>query len=326
MFSSTRPGTALHKLGQKAGFFAALSILAVAVMAGPMGLLQSRQERAAAIVTTPEVTSPAAAVASTTLAITVPGEERARPKATRKTTRKATATVTVPSKPRAVRVSTAPKVSAPHRIVIVTPASAPAAAPVPAPPPAAPAPAPHTYHAISDPSASVAPSAQMQSDCGSSRLAACNSDSLAAINKARAAEGLGALPLPSNFYALSITSQVLTVINAERTSRGLPAFSYNPAYQSPAQNGANTSSDPTGPSGSEWSAIFASGYPTALAADFAWMYDDGPNSPNVDCTAASSSGCWGHRNAILSPWAGSAAVGWATVNGTTNLAALFVAA
>ena len=166
----------------------------------------------------------------------------------------------------------------------------------------------------------------MQSDCGSSRVAACNSDSLAAINKARAAEGLGALQLPSNFYSLSATSQVLAVINAERTSRGLPAFSYNPAYQSSAQNGANTSSDPVGPSGSEWSAIFASGYPTALAADFAWMYDDGPNSPNVDCSATSSSGCWGHRNAILSPWAGGAAVGWATVKGSINLTALFVAA
>ena len=196
--------------------------------------------------------------------------------------------------------------------------------PAPAP---APAPAPRTYHAISDPSTSVAPSAQWESDCsGSSRLAACNSDSLAAINRARAAEGLGPLQLPSNFYSLSPNSQVLAVINAERTSRGLPAFSYNPAYQSSAQNGAQTNSDPTGPSGTDWSSVFGSGYPTALAADYDWMYDDGPNSPNVDCTAGNSSGCWGHRNAILSPWAGGAAVGWATVNGTTNLAALFVAA
>lgn len=320
MISSTRPDTALQKLGIRAGLVAALAILTIALMAGPMGLLQSRQASAAAVVATLGVTSPAP-VTSTNVAITVPAEEPAPRTATRRTTTKATRPVTVPSKPRPTRVTaTASRISPPHRIVIVTPA------PAPAPAPAAPAPAPHTYHATSNPPASVAPTAQMQSDCYSSRLAACNRDSLAAINKARAAEGLGALQLPSNFDSLSNNNQVFAVINAERTSRGLPAFSYNSAYQSSAQNGANTSSDPTGPPGSEWSAIFASGYPTALAADFAWMYDDGPNSPNGDCTTYSSSGCWAHRNAILSPWAGGAGVGWATVNGTTNIAALFVAA
>lgn len=328
MFSSTRPLTAINKFGQRAGFLAALGILAVAVMAGPMGLLQSRQVRVAAVAAAPAVTSPVPSVpvTSTTVVATVPAREPARLAATTNTTTKPTTPATVPSKPRPVRVATAPKVSAPHRIVIAAPAPAPAPAPTRTAPAPAPAPAPHTYHATSNPPASIAPSSQMQSDCYSSRLAACNSDALAAINKARAAEGLGALQLPSNFSSLSPNSQVLAVINAERTSRGLPAFSYNSAYQSSAQKGANTSSDPTGPAGTEWSAIFATGYPTALDADFAWMYDDGPNSPNVDCTAASSSGCWGHRDAILSSWAGSAAVAWATVNGTANVAALFVAA
>src|SRR5579859_2047382 len=114
MFSSTRPDTAFHKLGLRAGFVAASGVLAVAVMAGPMGLLRSGQDRAAAIVATPGVTTPAP-VTSTTVAETVPAE-RARPTVTRKTPPKATAPVTAPSKPRPAPVHTASKVSAPHRI------------------------------------------------------------------------------------------------------------------------------------------------------------------------------------------------------------------
>jgi hypothetical protein len=30
-----------------------------------------------------------------------------------------------------------------------------------------------------------------------------------------------------------------------------------------------------------------------------WMYDDGTGSANVDCSPASPSGCWGHRENIL---------------------------
>jgi hypothetical protein len=39
-----------------------------------------------------------------------------------------------------------------------------------------------------------------------------------------------------------------------------------------------------------------------LASDFDWMYNDGPGSFNVDCPAGSSpgsSGCWIHRDQIL---------------------------
>jgi hypothetical protein len=54
------------------------------------------------------------------------------------------------------------------------------------------------------------------------------------------------------------------------------------------------------------------------------MYDDGPNSPNIDCVTASSAGCWGHRENILVPWSGGAGVGVATVNRQQQLTALFV--
>jgi len=39
--------------------------------------------------------------------------------------------------------------------------------------------------------------------------------------------------------------------------------------------------------------------PSALLADYDWMYDDGPGSPNLDCPSASVSGCWDHRRNIL---------------------------
>jgi uncharacterized protein YkwD len=54
------------------------------------------------------------------------------------------------------------------------------------------------------------------------------------------------------------------------------------------------------------------------------MYDDGPDSSNVDCPKAGSPGCWGHRDNILSPWAGEAGAGVATVDGRVALTVVFV--
>ena len=58
-----------------------------------------------------------------------------------------------------------------------------------------------------------------------------------AINQARAAEGLGALSLPGNFYSLSPTDRILILFNQERQSRGLSTFSQNdPALSQTATN------------------------------------------------------------------------------------------
>lgn len=151
---------------------------------------------------------------------------------------------------------------------------------------------------MADPATSIGPSPQMQSYCFSTaNLPACDTAALTAIDTARAGEGLGPLQLPSSFDALDPDTQVLTVINAERTSRGLPAFTYDASYQPAAQVAAQAGTDPVGPSTNDWAAIYAGGYATALAADFGWMYDDGIGSPNVDCSASNTSGCWGHREA-----------------------------
>jgi hypothetical protein len=55
------------------------------------------------------------------------------------------------------------------------------------------------------------------------------------------------------------------------------------------------------------------------------MYDDGPDSPNIDCTSAGAPGCWGHRDNILASWPGASGAGLAVVNGTIQMTQLFVA-
>jgi hypothetical protein len=72
--------------------------------------------------------------------------------------------------------------------------------------------------------------------------------------------------------------------------------------------GAQAGTDP-GPLGpaldqaqvSIWYSIWAENV-SALGADDAWVYDDGPNSGNLDCRPGHMTGCWGHRDAILTTW------------------------
>lgn len=230
---------------------------------------------------------------------------------------------------------------APRRAPASTPAGAgtrPTAPPVrvlpgpkPAPPvttttlPVHPRPAPNPP-TPKDPSASIPPSEAYQQSCWVSQpdLQACNQAALADIDEARAGEGLGSIQLPSGFYGLPTNAQLVAVANAERTSRGLPALSESPRLDASAEQGAASGEDPTGPSGHAWAANYALGDPTALAADFNWMYDDGPGSDNADCTATDHAGCWGHRNDILSPWPGSAGGGAATYQDRQALTQLFV--
>ncbi|HET9077508.1 MAG TPA: CAP domain-containing protein [Acidimicrobiales bacterium] len=200
----------------------------------------------------------------------------------------------------------------------------------PAPAPSAPVAllqTPQPLPAQADPPASLDASIAQKDACWvpSPDVAACNSAALADINRARAGEGLGPLALPADFYSLGTVGQVLAVANAERTSRGLPALPENPALDRMAAAGAAAGADPTGPAGYTWGSNIAWGDPTALAADFGWMYDDGPGSPNIDCRAAGDAGCWGHRRNILAPWPGASGAGVFVSNGSVQLTELFVA-
>jgi hypothetical protein len=186
---------------------------------------------------------------------------------------------------------------------------------------------PKSLPASVNPVASIAPSTTTEDDCFVKypNLAACNAAALGDINKARAGEGLGNLALPADYYTLSMSGQILAVANAERSSRGLPVMPENGSLDNMAMSGAEAGQDPTGPSGYSWGSNIAWGYPTALAADFGWMYDDGPGSPNINCTSAGAPGCWGHRHNILVPWAGAAGAAAYNNSGTVQLTELFAA-
>ena len=181
---------------------------------------------------------------------------------------------------------------------------------------------------VGDPPFNYPLSPAATADCLSFQVSvtACNQAMLALIDDALAGEGYGPLPLPSNYASLSVDQQLLAVTNAERTVRGLPAFSGPaPSLDSAAQVGAAADADPVGPPDTNWGSIWAGGWPTVLSADYGWMYADGPGTGgyNFDCPTASSPGCWGHRSNILHPGGGSAGVAVATTNGFPSFAELF---
>jgi len=128
----------------------------------------------------------------------------------------------------------------------------------------------------------------------------CDKAALSNINRAHKAEGLSKLVLPDNYASLTLTQQQIAVSNAERASRGLPAVPEKKAYDRLAHAGAVANTDPTGPSDHAWGSVFIA-LADPLAADYFWMYWDGPGSLNPDCVNPGDSGCFGHRNIILFP-------------------------
>jgi hypothetical protein len=124
---------------------------------------------------------------------------------------------------------------------------------------------------------------------------------IAAINACRAQESVGPVKLPSNWGSLSAVQQGFVLINLERVNRGLPAIvGLSGSLNTLASAGAAGGTDPSFPAGGfiGGGAIWA-GAPSIVAADYLWMYIDGPGGDNLDCTSAGDSGCWGHRDIIL---------------------------
>jgi len=143
---------------------------------------------------------------------------------------------------------------------------------------------------------------------------ACVSAALSAIDSARAAEGVGPMELPSNWSSLSVPEQVFVATNLERIDRGVPALvGLVGVVNSDAQAGAVAGEDPGlaqsygSIASSASGAIWAGGELNPLLADYDWMYADGYSGGpggNIDCTAPSSSGCWGHRDIMLGAYTG----------------------
>ncbi|HEV8064334.1 MAG TPA: hypothetical protein VGP46_05860, partial [Acidimicrobiales bacterium] len=137
--------------------------------------------------------------------------------------------------------------------------------------------------------------------------ATCELASLEAINRGRASEGLGPMSLPSNWSALTPAEQLFVATNLERMARGLRPFAgMSSVLDSATMGAANANTDATPPGGfpaSYWTSNWAGGVGSPLESIYLWMYDDGPGSPNVDCQGGNTSGCWGHRDDILAPFA-----------------------
>jgi hypothetical protein len=138
---------------------------------------------------------------------------------------------------------------------------------------------------------------------------ACTHATVEAFDRARRAGGLPPLTLPADWATLSPASQLVVLLNDERTVRGLSALPPAPAsVVHAAAMGAVAGTDPSLPAspGRTWGGVWAGGAGNPLEAVYLWMYDDGPGSDNVACPQAGTPGCWGHRDIILMsvhcPW------------------------
>jgi hypothetical protein len=181
----------------------------------------------------------------------------------------------------------------------------------------------------------------------SANVAPSSSDWLSSIDAARASEGLGPMALDeASLDALPVAEQIFVVINQERIARGLAPVEYMSAQlNAAALAGAKADDDPSFPAAlsggthlSGGGAIWAGGITSALEADYYWMYSDGwggtaAATSNTPCTSATSAGCWGHRDVIVTAFpacAGGVAptlvmgAGSATTADGTSMAALMV--
>ncbi len=184
---------------------------------------------------------------------------------------------------------------------------APAATRHPAPPKTTTPPAPVASHGIlppANPAANIAASPDFTSTCrqDSTESAPCIAAATQATTAARAAEGLGAMVLPSNYSTLSPAEQLFVLIDVERVDRGLPPVAGMVAQlDTDAQNAAAANADPTpasvppGTTVTSWASNWAEAA-GPLGSNYDWMYDDGPGSGDIGCSAANPGSCWGHRD------------------------------
>jgi hypothetical protein len=137
-------------------------------------------------------------------------------------------------------------------------------------------------------------------------------DWLASINHARSLEGVGPMALDeSEFAHVSPAEGLFIAINLERIGRGLPPIMYMTSQLNAfAAQGAALGRDPAIPTvltgGADivtGDSIWAGEVSSSLAADYFWMYLDGPGTnSNVACEHGID--CWIHRDAILHQYSG----------------------
>ena len=164
--------------------------------------------------------------------------------------------------------------------------------------------------AAPNPAANIATGPLPRACAGAPRSPACIAGVVRALDRARAQLGLGPYLLPADFDALSGARQLLVLCNLDRVAYGLPPINgLSPALNTVAAAGVSADADPN-PSALlssfstfGWSSNWAGAYPNAPEAYYAWMYYDGwggAHTSNLDCTGPTASGCWAHREDVLS--------------------------
>jgi hypothetical protein len=184
-----------------------------------------------------------------------------------------------------------------------------------------------------DPARSVAPSQRFFNACfhvsgKAAAQRACDAAARHDFDKVRANDGLPPMTLPSGFAKLSAVHQLLVLTNLERVDRGLHPFpGLSRRLDRLARSGAKRQTDPSFPSpfpgtfgGGNWAGVGTS----TLLADYVWMYDDGPNSPNGDCPSPTAAGCWGHRHNILHRYQKPLAMGAGVAHHGSSMAAEYI--
>ena len=163
-----------------------------------------------------------------------------------------------------------------------------------------------TLAAITTGAAALGPIVPPNNPSSNGQQSYCTSrtECLTIINNVRAdQEGLDPIALPSNWNQLTSSERLFTFMNLERVSRGLNPLMYLVnTYTSEVNTAITNDADPEPPASidASWQSIWAGGDGMIpLSAMYLWMYYDGPGGSNLDCTSGSSSGCWGHRDAIL---------------------------
>jgi hypothetical protein len=163
-----------------------------------------------------------------------------------------------------------------------------------------------------NPSRNLPPQPNFVNTCANNwRGAQCTAQALAAIDRARAREGVrrSVIVLPDNYQKLSVAEQTFVLTDLERTARGLKPFAaLTQAFNDSARAAATARTDPSPGTtvlqrmgvhsyGSVWAGDFG-----PLASDYDWMYNDGYSSTgsiNIACATPREWGCWGHRDNIL---------------------------
>ncbi|MHB1598733.1 MAG: hypothetical protein ACYCXY_07550 [Acidimicrobiales bacterium] len=135
----------------------------------------------------------------------------------------------------------------------------------------------------------------------------CTAFYLRRIDAARASEGVGPMLLPTDWTRLTAAEQLFVLADLERVDRGLPPYvGLSASLDAVAQQGADAGADPSlgFPLVDAAASTWAGDAPSALAADYEWVYDDGYGSGNYACSSPGASGCWGHRDGILGEFTG----------------------